>query len=140
MLSDIQSLLKSRKHCVMATVNGDRPYCSLMAYTTDDPVTRLYMITQRNTRKFRNLNDNPRVSLLVDSRGTSRPQALTIEGVFEEVTDAGRIQEIHDLFMAAHPGMQSFMDHPDAAFIQVIIQSALFLNGLTDARYVDFTR
>ncbi|MDY6906598.1 MAG: pyridoxamine 5'-phosphate oxidase family protein [Thermodesulfobacteriota bacterium] len=139
MISQIKSLLKERKHCVLATIDDGRPYCSLMAYITDAPATCIFMVSHRHTRKFRNLESNPRVSLLVDSRDAPQAQALTIEGVCSEVTDKDQQHQIRQRFLEHHPGMAAFVDHPEAAFIRVPIRSVLFLDGLTDAHYFDFS-
>jgi nitroimidazol reductase NimA-like FMN-containing flavoprotein (pyridoxamine 5'-phosphate oxidase superfamily) len=92
------------------------------------------MVSLRNTRKFSNITGNPRVSLLIDSRGTSRPQALTIEGTAREVPVAER-EEAAGLILAAHPALKELVRHPDAAVICVTAGQAVFLDGLTNAHY-----
>ncbi len=135
MREDIQDLIRSRRHCVLATVADNQPYCSLMAYTASDDCTRIFMATYRNTRKFQNLLQTPRVSLLIDSRDGDNPQALTVQGEFAEVVDDRERQFVYDHLLADHPDLQSFLDYPDIAFIRVRISALVFLNGLTDAHY-----
>lgn len=135
MRDDIKELIRKGRHCVLATASKNRPYCSLMAYTTNEDHTRIFMITYRNTRKFRNLEQNPRVSLLIDSRDTAEPQALTVEGEFEEIINDTEKKKIRKFLLNAHPHMQNFVDHPDAAYICINANSLVFLNGLTDAYY-----
>ena len=134
----VQALIQGGRHCVMATVNDNRPYCSLMAYVAEPGEAVIYMVTHRHTRKFRNLTQNPAVSLLIDTRGTQRPRALTLEGTFSEVDDAGKKARVRSLFLTRHPHMQSFVDNGDAAFIRIDIDAALYLDGLTDAHHVTF--
>jgi len=133
MRDEIKSLLRDRRHCVMATAANDQPYCSLMVYAVNADCTRLFMVTRRNTRKYRNLKNNPYVSLLVDSRDIAQPQALTIEGVFEEVAGDSEKKQIQHQLTAEQPGLQTLLDSPDAAIISVTINSVVFLNGLTEA-------
>ena len=138
MRDDIQRLIQSRRHCVLATVADGLPYCSLMAYAASGDCTRFFMATHRHTRKFRNIINNPRVSLLIDSRDTPTPQALTIEGqggVIE--TDADRKAAIA-LLLADHPLLADFIRHPEAVLVCVTAERAVFLNGLTDAFYEKF--
>ena len=68
MLAEMKQLAMEKTICVLATVAGNKPYCSLMAYATDENCTEIYMATQRSTQKFRNLAANPAVppSLLAD--------------------------------------------------------------------------
>ncbi|MFP3981558.1 MAG: pyridoxamine 5'-phosphate oxidase family protein [Desulfobacterales bacterium] len=133
MHDEIQSLLRNRRHCVMATAAGNQPYCSLMLYTVNADCTRIFMCTRRNTRKYRNLKENPRVSLLIDSRDQPRPRALTVEGVTEAFAGDPERQQVRDVMLTAHPELQALLDSPDAALICIRVKSVLFLNGLTDA-------
>lgn len=138
MRDDIKTLIQNRRHCVLATVADGRPYCSLMAYATDTDGTCFFMVTHHRTRKFKNITDNPRVSLLIDSRGTSTPQALTIEGAGEQITAEADIRTAEGLLLADHPGLADFIRHPEAVFLRVTADSAVFLNGLTDVYYESF--
>lgn len=135
MRHDIERLIQSRRHCVLATVGDGLPYCSLMAYATENDCARFLMATHRRTRKFQNIIRNPRVSLLIDSRETSTPQALTIEGRGEEIIAEADRKTAAGLLLADHPGLADFVRHPDAVFVRVTAVSAVFLNGLTDAYY-----
>lgn len=132
MREDIQSLLRAGRHCVMATAADNKPYCSLMAYVVNDDYTRIFMGTRRNTRKYQNLAGNPLVSLLMDSRDQHQPQALTIEGVIEEIDQKPEKDQIREALVSRHPELKSLLDSPDAAIISVRVKSVVFLNGLTD--------
>jgi nitroimidazol reductase NimA-like FMN-containing flavoprotein (pyridoxamine 5'-phosphate oxidase superfamily) len=59
MLKEMKNLAKEETICVLATVNREKPYCSLMAYVTDENCEEIYMVTLRNTQKYKNLNENP---------------------------------------------------------------------------------
>ena len=93
MIDKMKTMAKEQDICVLATVSGDKPHCSLMAYVTDDDCSEIYMVTLRETRKFQNLQENPCVSLLIDTReghaGAQRPKAkaLTVSGQFHRIED-----------------------------------------------------
>ena len=83
MIDKMKALLRQKSSCVLATTDGATPHCSLMAYITLESASRLYLVTPRNTRKFRNINRNPNVSLLIDTRGEqdrAKTKALTLTG------------------------------------------------------------
>src|SRR6056297_496425 len=103
MREEINALIQKKRHCVMATAADNRPYCSLMAYTSSPDGSKIFMATFRNTRKFRNLTGNPWVSLLIDSRDTAQAQALTVEGRFEEVVDNSKKMQVREMLLADHP-------------------------------------
>jgi len=134
----VLTLIQNGRHCVLATANDNRPYCSLMAYVAASDGAAVYMVTHRHTRKFQNLIRNPAVSLLIDTRDTPRPRALTLEGTCFEVDDMSERRRIYDLFLTNHPHMHPFVNHEDAVLIRVDIAAALYLDGLADAHHVTF--
>ena len=85
MQPDAAKILTETDLCVLCTSKNDVPDASLMLYICDDQCTKLYMLTLRDTDKYRNILHNPNVSVLVDTRdaaggGTARAKALTIHG------------------------------------------------------------
>jgi nitroimidazol reductase NimA-like FMN-containing flavoprotein (pyridoxamine 5'-phosphate oxidase superfamily) len=138
MLEEMKALVREKNICVLATVSGSKPYCSLMAYITNKPCTEIYMVTRRQTQKFQNLMANPAVSLMVDSRDTSprsAARAMTIEGVFQCIEDREKQEEVRRKLLSAHPHLQGFMGHPDAEIVKIKIKSFLLLDGLSRASF-----
>jgi nitroimidazol reductase NimA-like FMN-containing flavoprotein (pyridoxamine 5'-phosphate oxidase superfamily) len=140
MLDEMQALAKQRNICVMATVIGQKPYCSLMAYVMDDPGREIYMVTHRRSRKYQNLMENPCVSLLIDTRERlprDQAQSLTVEGVFEPLP-AGRKQDgVRAQLLSEHPQLKEFMRDPAAEIFCIRIQSFLLLKGISEAHYAE---
>jgi nitroimidazol reductase NimA-like FMN-containing flavoprotein (pyridoxamine 5'-phosphate oxidase superfamily) len=138
-LEKMKALVRKKNICVLATVSDHKPYCSLMAYITDAACDEIYMVTHRNTTKFNNLQKNPSVSLLIDSRETqprSNAQALTIDGVFTPLTDENKKQKIRDRMMESFPHMKDFIHHPESELIRIKINSFLLLDGLTESHFI----
>lgn len=141
MIEIMKKLAKEQDICVLATVSGEKPHCSLMAYVTDDDCREIYMATHRGTKKFMNLMENPSVSLLIDTReeykGPLRPEAkaMTVSGAFERLEDAQKKVSAKARLLDRHPHLKEFMDHPDAEVICIKIRSFLLLDGLTDAHF-----
>lgn len=139
MLDKIKNFVRNKNICVLSTVSGNKPYCSLMAYITDTACKEIYMVTHKNTTKFNNLQKNPSVSLLIDSREAqprSNAQALTIDGVFIPLIDEDKKQKIQERMLNSFPHMKDFMHHPESELIRIKINSFLFLNGLTESHFV----
>ena len=141
MIEQIKQLVKDEKFCVLATVSNNKPYCSLMAYVSEEECRKIYMATLRNTVKYRNLIQNPMVSLLIDTRTkafdnhVNEMKALTITGQFAEVSKRSRRMEVHDMLLQRHPYLGVFIDHPESSLFSVEIHSFLLLNGFTDSYY-----
>ena len=139
MLEQMKALTKERSMCVLATIAGTKPYCSLMAYVADESCEEIYMVTHRKTQKYQNLSENPAVSLLIDTREEAprtQTRALTVEGTFHRIKDGTKKIKVKETLLKIHPHLKNFCDHPDAELICIKINAFLLLNGLTDAHYV----
>ena len=141
MRKDIQDLIQLNRICVLATVSGGEPHCSLMSYATDDDCRKIYMATSRQTKKYRNLQANPHISLLVDSRQdvTAGPvvpvRALTIAGTFQKDVDEKKAADIRERLFRKNADLRKIFDDPDTAIIVVRICTVQLLDGLTDAYF-----
>lgn len=61
-----------------------------MAYTANDDGAEIYMATRRSPKKFKNLAENPAVSLMLDMGEDiprSQARALTVEGTCTSIED-----------------------------------------------------
>lgn len=140
MLEQMQSLLRSKNMCVLATVGAGQPHCSLMAYITDENCRKLYMFTPRQTHKFRNLKENAKVSLLIDDRDAADRQqirALTVYGAYQAVTDAVEIRQLLTQFVAVHPHLKDFVHQSDVAPLCIRISAFLLLQGPSDSHFME---
>ena len=141
MLEEMKALAKQKDLCVLATVSEGNPHCSLMAYATDDDCREIYMITQKGTKKYKNLIKNPSVSLLIDTREEqvdSHPlqaKALTIAGLFQEIDDGYKKRLARARLLERHPYLAEFIDQTDTEFICIKATSFLVLNGLKEAHF-----
>lgn len=140
MLEEMKALAREKNSCVLATIAGSKPYCSLMAYVSNEACTEIYMVTHRQTHKYQNLIENPSVSLLIDTRDTSprsAARAMTVEGVFQKIKDPAKEKKVRRRLLSAHPHLDEFMGHPEAEVLRIKIKSFLLLNGLTQASFED---
>jgi uncharacterized protein YhbP (UPF0306 family) len=138
-LEEMIEVLRSQDMCVLATAFDNIPHCSLMAYITDEHCRKIYMITHKETKKYKNLQANPSVSLLIDTRLSKKNlprekvQALNANGIFALVESAGESEVLRNRFIDAHPHLQDFAMHQNAALFVVELQSMQLLNGAVDA-------
>ncbi|MGD9226890.1 MAG: pyridoxamine 5'-phosphate oxidase family protein [Desulfobacterales bacterium] len=138
MLKEMIALVKEENICVLATVADGKPYCSLMAYVTDEHCKEIYMVTHKNTNKYENLKGNPSVSLLIDTRDISprsEAKALTVEGTYAAIESEEKRKKIRAKLLAVHPHLAGFIDHPEAEVLRVKIRSFLLIDGLQDAHF-----
>lgn len=141
MLDEMKALIREKDVCVLATVSGENPHCSLMSYVTDDDCREFFMITQRNTKKFRNLLQNEAVSLLIDTREEDvgqkreRVRALTVSGTFQKIEDKEKESFYRDKLLARHPHLSEFAKSDDTQIFCIRAKSFQLLAGVSQSSF-----
>ena len=141
MRRDIQELMKSNRICALATVAESGPHCSLMSYAVSEDGTELYMATDKNTKKYRNLAANPSVSLLIDSReenargSRTATRALTVTGTIRHGLDESERKAVREALCRRHPDLKDFFSNPSVEVIVVKINTLQLLDGITDSYF-----
>jgi uncharacterized protein YhbP (UPF0306 family) len=123
-MEKIRGLFVSQQLAVLATRQGGQPYTSLVAFAFSDDLRQLFFATTRATRKFSNLQAEPRVSLLIDNRSDDFREAIA-------VTALGRAQEVSlsqrpallGLYLDRHADLKEFVTAPTCALLQVEVTS-----------------
>ncbi|MFO8085422.1 MAG: pyridoxamine 5'-phosphate oxidase family protein [Desulfobacterales bacterium] len=143
MIEQIKALAIEKDICVLATVSEKGPHCSLMAYVVDENAVEFYMTTSRSTKKYDNIEKNPKVSLLIDSREKTprtKAQALTVSGTCKIISsDNPKKQTLKRVLLRKHPHLKEILENPDAEIICIRAESYLFLDGLTEAHYLELS-
>ncbi len=140
----IKEILQTQRLCVLATSWQEEPYCSLMGYLWDQDTGEFYMVTSSESRKFRNLNQNPRVSLLLDTRTTQRPQeraytrALTVQGKAQLLSDPGLEEKVLQRMQEVHPQLSNLLENQRVVVVRVRPISFLLLDGVENAYFEDW--
>jgi len=124
---EIAALLASQKLAVLSTQSVEGyAYASLIAFAASDDLRTIVLATPRATRKFANIRNNSRVSLLIDDRSNRDTdfhdaKAVTVMGIAEEAgPDAGRSRHAA-LYLEKHPYLDDFLRSPTTAFIKVSV-------------------
>jgi nitroimidazol reductase NimA-like FMN-containing flavoprotein (pyridoxamine 5'-phosphate oxidase superfamily) len=139
MLDQIKTLIRENDLCVLATGSGEGPHTSLMAYICDEDVTAIYLVTPSQSLKYRNILQDGRVSLLVDTRekdprGTIR--ALTISGQARVVPDERQRHPMLQAFARRHRHLKGLLAQDDIVLVCVRIKALQLLNGPQEAHHI----
>jgi uncharacterized pyridoxamine 5'-phosphate oxidase family protein len=123
----ITDLCSSQKLAVLCTHRESQPYASLVAFVTSKDLRYLYFITPKTTRKFKNIEANPQISVLVNSSENlesdfHRAMAVTIIGNAAEVLGRNREGPIKR-YLEMHPYLEDFAKSPTCALVQVKVKS-----------------
>ncbi|MEM5788812.1 MAG: pyridoxamine 5'-phosphate oxidase family protein [Syntrophobacteraceae bacterium] len=144
MIEKMKALLRNNSLCILATCSENRPHCSLMTYITDEQGETIYTATLSASRKYRNIIQNPSVSLLVDSRmndkSTSSIEALTVSGVASPIASQKGKDEILTMLVHHHPGLKDLLLDPDTVVIAIQVESFLLLEGPTHSNFVELAK
>ncbi|NDV28897.1 pyridoxamine 5'-phosphate oxidase family protein [Desulfovibrio sp. JC010] len=142
-LKDCQELISENSILVLATQGEDGVHTSLMAYAGSADCNEIYMISSRNSRKWKNLSRYPQVSLLIDDRDQklsgrrNEIKALTIKGTFIPVVDKTEEKAILKQIAGAVPAIASAFSGPENSIIRVKAESFLLLDGPQNGFYID---
>ena len=126
---------RAQRHAALATAADGAPYLSLVAFALEQDGPAVLFATPRDSRKYRNLRANPRVSLLLDTRGErdrdyGSAEAITVVGSARVLRagsspwrEAGRVLHVK------HPALASFLGATTTALIRVDIEEAVHVGG-----------
>ncbi|MEN6373226.1 MAG: pyridoxamine 5'-phosphate oxidase family protein [Smithella sp.] len=122
---------------VLATVEEGKPYTSIIAFAMTPDRRTLLFTTSSATRKYKNMVDQPAVSILLDNRSQSaddinRAQAVTLLGTAKKVRAGARKSEYSAIFVNRHPELKDFIEDPKTALIAVTIQQAVHVARFED--------
>ena len=120
----IKELCESQSFAVLATQGQGQPYTSLIGFATNDDMRYVVFATPKQTRKYSLLEEDNRVSLMVDNRAQQPDSinfisALTITGNGRILNDAEEIETWSGLLTEKHPYLSSFVRSSSTAVILV---------------------
>ena len=142
MRSRAMKIMSENNLCVLSTCSDDIPDASLMLYMCDSPCAKIYMLTLKETNKYRNIVNNKRVSLLIDTRDTvpdktSQIEALTIVGEAMIVRDMVFAQTLIEQMKKKHHSLSNLASGESVSVIEVTVKNILFLENVDDGYNVN---
>jgi heme iron utilization protein len=129
----LRSLFTSQKLAVLATYGDNQPYCSLMAFAVSDDLKSFIVATKKNSRKFANIQQHPRLSLLVDNRKNQiddfqQAVAVTILAQASELAPAD-YEHFLNLYLFKHPYLRGFCQSPDCSLLKFSVERYLVVSS-----------
>lgn len=117
----LAALLAGQRVGVLASGGQGQPYCNLIAFVASGDFCRVAFITPRATRKFANLQADPRASILIDDRvklsaGFAAVAAATAIGDVAEPDERTRA-ELLEQYLRRHPALEGFARSADSALL-----------------------
>jgi nitroimidazol reductase NimA-like FMN-containing flavoprotein (pyridoxamine 5'-phosphate oxidase superfamily) len=141
-LAGIKELLSEQKLGVLATCQGGEPHASIIGFAARDDLRRIFFVTPRASRKYRNLAQSGRAALLIDSRSNQLADfheacAVTANGSVEEPRGEERDEALR-LFLERHSHLADFARSPSCALFAIDVVSYRFVNRFQTVTEIDF--
>jgi nitroimidazol reductase NimA-like FMN-containing flavoprotein (pyridoxamine 5'-phosphate oxidase superfamily) len=94
---------RTQRLAVLATVSDGQPYASLVAFAMTPDTTGVVFATPKDTAKYRNLLNNRKVALLIDTRSNTdaaymKSEAVTVIGTARPVGRGSRREALAGIF------------------------------------------
>jgi nitroimidazol reductase NimA-like FMN-containing flavoprotein (pyridoxamine 5'-phosphate oxidase superfamily) len=120
----LKEVISTQYFAVLNSLGDGLPYSNLVSFAISEDLRSLVFVTDRNTRKYRNIQENKNISLLIDNR-TNQPSdvsqaiAVTVIGTAREETE--NRSSLQAVFLTRHPHLQQFVDNLNNAMILVTV-------------------
>ncbi|MBE0473549.1 pyridoxamine 5'-phosphate oxidase family protein [Rhodoferax sp.] len=135
----VQQLLDATGFAILATEGAGQPHASLIAITPFQGWRQLLFATYRDTLKYRNLQHNPKVSVLADgckaSRGGEREGfVVTAVGQAHDIS-ADQHAAALQAHLKRHPDLAVFLQSPDCVLVAVAVQAYQVVRSIDDVTW-----
>lgn len=139
-LEEMLSPFDALRFAVLATSDRGRPYASLIAFALTSDRRTLIFATPKATSKYKNIRNEPAVSILLDNRSQHADdlhdaQAVTLVGTAREVSATPQKAVYRTVFVDRHPELSAFIDEPETSLIAVTIRQAVHVARFQDVSY-----
>lgn len=126
MRATLQKLFDTRLTAVLSTVANNEPYLCLVSYAVTEDLRQIVFSTKRDRKKYRDMVNNPRISLMIDDRrnlpeDVNRVMSVTVVGNAAEAKGREKTTLAH-LLSKRHPVLSEFVESGDTAIMHVTIE------------------
>jgi general stress protein 26 len=128
----------SHQKMTLATVTPDgKPIARTVDYVTDG--ADIYFGTSKNSRKVRDIQNNPNVAYTVDEdyKDWSQIQGAQMQGKATIVTDEAELSRIGKLFIEKFPVLADMPMGPDLAIVKITPTEGFFLDYHKEFGHMD---
>jgi nitroimidazol reductase NimA-like FMN-containing flavoprotein (pyridoxamine 5'-phosphate oxidase superfamily) len=135
---DLQELLTTQKLAVLSTEEQGQPYSNLIAFAASEDLAFILFATTRSTRKYNNLRNEPRVSILIDNRRNdvidfSEARAVTVLGKALELEGRER-GHYENIYLSRHPHLLDFISSPTCALFNVAVERYILVSRFQEVK------
>jgi len=133
-------IIKNQKYAVVATQGLDELYTTLIAYYSTDDLKNIYFVTSKRSKKYRNLINNPNVSLLIDDRKNKSSDILNataITAIGQAFEIKYNLSKIINLYINKHPKLKKFIESPESVLIEIKVDKYIIVNNFQNKNIIN---
>jgi nitroimidazol reductase NimA-like FMN-containing flavoprotein (pyridoxamine 5'-phosphate oxidase superfamily) len=128
--NQLHELFNKQRFAVIATQASNKPYTSLVAFSSTEDLSYLIFATLRQTRKYDNILQNAKISMLIDNRenlssDVNNAIAVTVIGHASEIKD--NRQHFMDIHLKKHPYLREFLQDANCALIGLSVEKIIIV-------------
>lgn len=131
--NEISRILNQQIQCVLATVKNNQPYQHMMAFAFSEDLSRIYLATYMDTRKFRNMRSNHSVSLLWDNRSGSAEDHVDglslIASGNAELVARDSINNVGEMLLTRNPALKVLLEDESCRLFVIMINGYQWTKG-----------
>ena len=130
----------TQRHAVLATVSDAGPYTSLVDFAMTPDMKNVVFATPKTTNKYRHIQKNKHVSLLIDTRKNTdsdyrKAETANLIGTAKPIKKGKRWDELSKILITKHPILKKFVHAPTTVLILVEVRRRLHVSRFQTISY-----
>jgi len=139
----LSNVLRNQRIAVLGVSKNDDPYSCLVSFVATEDLRHVIFATMRARKKYRYMQANPRVSLMIDNRehkptDYTNTTSITIVGVAQEAEGKDRSNYV-GLLVKKHPALTDFVESKDSAIMEVKVQDMYVVDNFESVSKISFS-
>jgi nitroimidazol reductase NimA-like FMN-containing flavoprotein (pyridoxamine 5'-phosphate oxidase superfamily) len=136
----LHELFTKQRFAVIATQASNEPYTSLIAFSSTEDLSYFIFATLRQTRKYENIIQNTKISILIDNRenlssDVKNAIAVTVVGNAFEIKD--NRQHFMDIHLKKHPYLSEFLRDANCALVGLAVEKIIIVRQFQQITFLD---
>jgi uncharacterized pyridoxamine 5'-phosphate oxidase family protein len=120
----------------LATVENGIPKAMVVPFTVTNNLKTILFLTKHHTDKFKNMENNETVTILVDHRPHSSKRitgdfAVSATGIAKVVNLSGATAT-KELFLFCHPSLAEYLDNKEYSLLSIHVKNYDVSNGISE--------
>jgi nitroimidazol reductase NimA-like FMN-containing flavoprotein (pyridoxamine 5'-phosphate oxidase superfamily) len=141
-IGEVMDILNQQLVAVLSTSSNDKSYSCLVSFVVTKGFQDVIFATKRERLKYRNMSENPNVSLLIDNRKNkpsdiTEATSVTIVGSVEDIQTKDRVRLIRHL-VEKHPNLKSFFEADDTAVMRLYPERMYVVDNFESVSVIRF--